>query len=205
MYTVTAQDFASETGVSVGDLQEKARRGETVLNVDLAEYGVFEHYGDTRVLTKVRMPNSLAANLGPGGVSETSAGDAYIAGRESMKPESSGEIPQTGERENATETGESEGGDDTSETELPALNRPVVIDADNLPQNVFEGDGSEEETGEETAVEETHTTTDTVERDNPEMEQMDQLVGSLFALFGGASGLDEDQRERVLRNPYGLS
>jgi len=194
MYTVTAQDFASETGVSVGDLQEKARRGETVLNVDLAEYGVFEHYGDTRVLTKVRMPNSLAANLGPGGVSETSAGDAYIAGRESMK---GGED----ERENALETGESEGGDDTSETELPALDRPVVIDADNLPQNVFEGDGSEEET----AVEETHTTTDTVERDNPEMEQMDQLVGSLFALFGGASGLDEDQREDVLRNPYGLS
>jgi hypothetical protein len=194
MYTVTAQDFASETGVSVGDLQEKARRGETVLNVDLAEYGVFEHYGDTRVLTKVRMPNSLAANLGPGGVSETSAGDAYIAGRESMK---GGED----ERENAPETGESEGGDDTSETELPALDRPVVIDADNLPQNVFEGDGSEEET----AVEETHTTTDTVERDNPEMEQMDQLVGSLFALFGGASGLDEDQREDVLRNPYGLS
>jgi hypothetical protein len=198
MYTVTAQDFASETGVSVGDLQEKARRGETVLNVDLAEYGVFEHYGDTRVLTKVRMPNSLAANLGPGGVSETSAGDAYIAGRESMKE---GED----ERENAPETSESEGEDDTSETELPALDRPVVIDADNLPQNVFEGDGSEEETGEETAVEETHTTTDTVERDNPEMEQMDQLVGSLFALFGGASGLDEDQREDVLRNPYGLS
>ncbi|MCS4198582.1 hypothetical protein [Salinibacter ruber] len=198
MYTVTAQDFASETGVSVGDLQEKARRGETVLNVDLAEYGVFEHYGDTRVLTKVRMPNSLAANLGPGGVSETSAGDAYIAGRESMK---GGED----ERENAPETSESEGGDDTSETELPALDRPVVIDADNLPQNVFEGDGSEEETDEETAVEETHTTTDTVERDNPEMEQMDQLVGSLFALFGGASGLDEDQREDVLRNPYGLS
>jgi hypothetical protein len=198
MYTVTAQDFASETGVSVGDLQEKARRGETVLNVDLAEYGVFEHYGDTRVLTKVRMPNSLAANLGPGGVSETSAGDAYIAGRESMK---GGED----ERENALETGESEGGDDTSETELPALDRPVVIDADNLPQNVFEGDGSEEETGEETAVEETHTTTDTVERGNPEMRQMDELVGSLFALFGGASGLDEDQREDVLRNPYGLS
>ncbi|MCS4198586.1 hypothetical protein [Salinibacter ruber] len=198
MYTVTAQDFASETGVSIGDLQEKARRGETVLNVDLAEYGVFEHYGDTRVLTKVRMPNSLAANLGPGGVSETSAGDAYIAGRESMKE---GE----GERENAPETSESEGEDDTSETELPALDRPVVIDADNLPQNVFEGDGSEEETDEETAVEETHTTTDTVERDNPEMGQMDQFVGSLFALFGGASGLDEDQREDVLRNPYGLS
>ncbi len=198
MYTVTAQDFASETGVSIGDLQEKARRGETVLNVDLAEYGVFEHYGDTRVLTKVRMPNSLAANLGPGGVSETSAGDAYIAGRESMKE---GED----ERENAPETSESEGGDDTSETELPALDRPVVIDADNLPQNVFEGDGSEEETDEETAVEETNTTTDTVERDNPEMEKMDQFVGSLFALFGGASGLDEDQREDVLRNPYGLS
>ncbi len=198
MYTVTAQDFASETGVSIGDLQEKARRGETVLNVDLAEYGVFEHYGDTRVLTKVRMPNSLAANLGPGGVSETSAGDAYIAGRESMKE---GE----GERENAPETSESEGEDDTSETELPALDRPVVIDADNRPQNVFEGDGSEEETDEETAVEETHTTTDTVERDNPEMGQMDQFVGSLFALFGGASGLDEDQREDVLRNPYGLS
>lgn len=198
MYTVTAQDFASETGVSIGDLQEKARRGETVLNVDLAEYGVFEHYGDTRVLTKVRMPNSLAANLGPGGVSETSAGDAYIAGRESMKE---GED----ERENAPETSESEGEDDTSETELPALDRPVVIDADNLPQNVFEGDGSEEETDEETAVEETHTTTDTVERDNPEMEKMDQFVGSLFALFGGASGLDEDQREDVLRNPYGLS
>ncbi len=198
MYTVTAQDFASETGVSIGDLQEKARRGETVLNVDLAEYGVFEHYGDTRVLTKVRMPNSLAANLGPGGVSETSAGDAYIAGRESMKE---GED----ERENAPETSESEGEDDTSETELPALDRPVVIDADNLPQNVFEGDGSEEETDEETAVEETNTTTDTVERDNPEMEKMDQFVGSLFALFGGASGLDEDQREDVLRNPYGLS
>lgn len=198
MYTVTAQDFASETGVSVGDLQEKARRGETVLNVDLAEYGVFEHYGDTRVLTKVRMPNSLAANLGPGGVSETSAGDAYIAGRESMKE---GED----ERENAPETSESEGEDDTSETELPALDRPVVIDADNLPQNVFEGGGSEEETDEETAVEETHTTTDTVERDNSEMEKMDQFVGSLFALFGGASGLDEDQREDVLRNPYGLS
>jgi hypothetical protein len=198
MYTVTAQDFASETGVSVGDLQEKARRGETVLNVDLAEYGVFEHYGDTRVLTKVRMPNSLAANLGPGGVSETSAGDAYIAGRESMKE---GED----ERENAPETSESEGEDDTSETELPALDRPVVIDADNLPQNVFEGGGSEEETDEETAVEETHTTTDTVERDNPEMEKMDQFVGSLFALFGGASGLDEDQRQDVLRNPYGLS
>jgi hypothetical protein len=198
MYTVTAQDFASETGVSVGDLQEKARRGETVLNVDLAEYGVFEHYGDTRVLTKVRMPNSLAANLGPGGVSETSAGDAYIAGRESMKE---GED----ERENAPETSESEGEDDTSETELPALDRPVVIDADNLPQNVFEGDGSEEETDEETAVEETHTTTDTVERDNPEMEKIDQFVGSLFALFGGASGLDEDQRQDVLRNPYGLS
>lgn len=198
MYTVTAQDFASETGVSIGDLQEKARRGETVLNVDLAEYGVFEHYGDTRVLTKVRMPNSLAANLGPGGVSETSAGDAYIAGRESMKE---GED----ERENAPETSESEGEDDTSETELPALDRPVVIDADNLPQNVFEGGGSEEETDEETAVEETNTTTDTVERDNPEMEKMDQFVGSLFALFGGASGLDEDQREDVLRNPYGLS
>lgn len=198
MYTVTAQDFASETGVSIGDLQEKARRGETVLNVDLAEYGVFEHYGDTRVLTKVRMPNSLAANLGPGGVSETSAGDAYIAGRESMKE---GED----ERENAPETSESEGEDDTSETELPALDRPVVIDADNLPQNVFEGGGSEEETDEETAVEETHTTTDTVERDNSEMEKMDQFVGSLFALFGGASGLDEDQREDVLRNPYGLS
>jgi len=180
----------------VGDLQEKARRGETVLNVDLAEYGVFEHYGDTRVLTKVRMPNSLAANLGPGGVSETSAGDAYIAGRESMKE---GED----ERENAPETSESEGEDDTSETELPALDRPVVIDADNLPQNVFEGDGSEEETDEETAVEETHTTTDTVERDNPEMEKIDQFVGSLFALFGGASGLDEDQRQDVLRNPYG--
>ena len=140
----------------------------------------------------------MAANLGPGGVSETSAGDADIAGRESMKE-------REDERENAPETSESEGGDDTSETELPALDRPVVIDADNLPQNVFEGDGSEEETGEETAVEETHTTTDTVERDNPEMEQMDQLVGSLFALFGGASGLDEDQREDVLRNPYGLS
>jgi len=198
MYTVTAQDFASETGVSVGDLQEKARRGETVLNVDLAEYGVFEHYGDTRVLTKVRMPNSLAANLGPGGVSETSAGDAYIAGRESMKG-------REDERENAPEMSESEGEDDTSETELPALDRPVVIDADNLPQNVFEGGGSEEETDEETAVEETNTTTDTVERDNPEMGQMDELVGSLFALFGGASGLDEDQREDVLRNPYGLS
>ena len=198
MYTVTAHDFASETGVPVGDLQEKARRGETVWNVDLGEYGVFAHYGDTRVLTKVRMPNSLAANLGPGGVSETSAGDAYIAGRESMKE---GED----ERENAPETSESEGEDDTSETELPALDRPVVIDADNLPQNVFEGDGSEEETDEETAVEETHTTTDTVERDNPEMEKMDQFVGSLFALFGGASGLDEDQRQDVLRNPYGLS
>jgi len=198
MYTVTAQDFASETGVSVGDLQEKARRGETVLNVDLAEYGVFEHYGDTRVLTKVRMPNSLAANLGPGGVSETSAGDAYMAGRESMKR---GED----ERENTPETDQSKGEDGTSETELPALDRPVVIDADNLPQNVFEGDGSEEETDEETAVEETHTTTDTVERDNPEMGQMDRLVGSLFSLLGGASTLDEDQREDVLRNPYGLS
>jgi hypothetical protein len=198
MYTVTAQDFASETGVSVGDLQEKARRGETVLNVDLAEYGVFEHYGDTRVLTKVRMPNSLAANLGPGGVSETSAGDAYIAGRESMKGEED-------ERENAPEMSESEGGDDTSETEFPALDRPVVVDADNFLQNVSDGDSPEEETDEETAVEETHATTDTVERDNPEMEQMDQLVGSLFALFGGASTLDEDQREDVLRNPYGLS
>ena len=198
MYTVTAQDFASETGVSVGDLQEKARRGETVLNVDLAEYGVFEHYGDTRVLTKVRMPNSLAANLGPGGVSETSAGDAYIAGRESMK---GGED----ERKNAPKTDQSEGGDDTSETELPALDRPVVIDADNLPQNVFEGGGSEGETDEETAVEETHTTTDTVERDNPEMEKMDQLAVSLLSLFGSAFTLDEDQREDVLRNPYGLS
>ena len=197
MYTVTAQDFASETGVSVGDLQEKARRGETVLNVDLAEYGVFEHYGDTRVLTKVRMPNSLAANLGPGGVSETSAGDAYIAGRESMKE---GED----ERENAPETSESEGEDDTSETELPALDRPVVIDADNLPQNVFEGDGSEEETDEETAVEETHTTAETVERENSEMEKMDQLAVSLLALFGGAFTLDEDQRERVLRDPWGI-
>ncbi|MCS3665784.1 hypothetical protein GGP65_003432, partial [Salinibacter ruber] len=176
MYTVTAQDFASETGVSVGDLQEKARRGETVLNVDLAEYGVFEHYGDTRVLTKVRMPNSLAANLGPGGVSETSTGDAYMAGRESMKPESSGEIPQTGERENATDSSESEGGDDTSETELPALDRPVVIDADNLLQNVSDGDSPEEETEEETTVEETQTTAETVERENSEMEQMDELV-----------------------------
>jgi hypothetical protein len=197
MYTVTAHDFASETGVPVGDLQEKARRGETVWNVDLGEYGVFAHYGDTRVLTKVRMPNSLAANLGPGGVSETSAGDAYIAGRESMKE---GED----ERENAPETDQSEGEDNTSGTELPALDRPVIIDADNLSQNVFEGDGSEEKTDEETAVEETHTTTDTVERDNPEMEKIDQLAVSLLALFGGAFTLDEDQRERVLRDPWGL-
>ena len=201
MYTVTARDFASETGVSVGDLQEKARRGETVFNVDLAEYGVFEHYGDTRVLTKVRMPNSLAANLGPGGVSETSAGDAYMAGRESMKR---GED----ERENTPETDQSKGEDDTSETELPALDRPVVIDADNLPQNVFEGDGSEEETDDDptnSVNQSDKTTAETVERENSEMEQMDELVGSLFALFGGASGLDEDQREDVFRNPYGLS
>jgi hypothetical protein len=201
MYTVTAQDFASETGVSVGNLQEKARRGETVLNVDLAEYGVFEHYGDTRVLTKVRMPNSLAANLGPGGVSETSAGDAYIAGRESMKGEED-------ERENAPEMSESEGGDDTSETEFPALDRPVFIDADNLPQNVFEGDGSEEETEDDptnSVNQSDKTTAETVERENSEMEKMDQLAVSLLALFGGAFTLDEDQRERVLRNPYGLS
>jgi hypothetical protein len=197
MYTVTAHDFASETGVPVGNLQEKARRGETVWNVDLGEYGVFEHYGDTRVLTKVRMPNSLAANLGPGGVSETSAGDAYMAGRESMKGEED-------ERENAPETSESEGGDDTSETELPDLDRPVFIDVDSLPQNVFEGGGSEEETDEETAVEETNTTTDTVERENSETEEMDQLAVSLLALFGSAFTLDEDQRERVLRDPWGL-
>ncbi|MCS3616945.1 hypothetical protein [Salinibacter ruber] len=198
MYTVTAHDFASETGVPVGNLQEKARRGETVWNVDLGEYGVFEHYGDTRVLTKVRMPNSLAANLGPGGVSETSAGDAYMAGRESMK---GGED----ERENAPETDQSEGGDDTSETELPALDRPVVIDADNLLQNVSDGDSPEEETEEETTVEETQTTAETVERENSEMEKMDELAVSLLALFGGASGLDENQREDVLRSPYGLS
>ncbi|MCS3665781.1 hypothetical protein GGP65_003429, partial [Salinibacter ruber] len=60
-------------------------------------------------------------------------------------------------------------------------------------------------TEEETTVEETQTTAETVERENSEMEQMDELVGSLFALFGGASGLDEDQREDVLRSPYGLS
>ncbi|MCS3639347.1 hypothetical protein GGQ09_003336, partial [Salinibacter ruber] len=56
----------------------------------------------------------------------------------------------------------------------------------------------------ETAVEETNTTTDTVERENSETEEMDQLAVSLLALFGGAFTLDEDQRERVLRDPWGL-
>jgi hypothetical protein len=134
MYTVTAQDFASETGVSVGDLQEKARRGETVFNVDLAEYGVFEHYGDTRVLTKVRMPNSLAVNLGPGGVSETSAGDAYMAGRESMRPESSGGISQADERENVPETGESEGEANTSGRDAPDETETVEPEVEVVEQ-----------------------------------------------------------------------
>jgi hypothetical protein len=84
------------------------------------------------------MPNSLAANLGPGGVSETSAGDAYIAGRESMKPDSAVEIPQSDERENAPETGESEGEANTSEQNTPdeaeALEPEVeVVEQDSQP------------------------------------------------------------------------
>jgi hypothetical protein len=111
------------------------------------------------------------------------------------------------ERENAPETDQSEGEDNTSGTELPALDRPVIIDADNLSQNVFEGDGSGEETEDDptnSANQSDKTTTDTVERDNPEMEKIDQLAVSLLALFGGAFTLDEDQRERVLRDPWGL-
>jgi hypothetical protein len=100
MHTLTALDFASEADVDLGELHQLAQEGKTVANIDLSEYGIFEHHGDKRVLTKVQVPSRLLSNLGPGGVSETTDADAFRAGKEAV-----GRVnPSGGEQDTADET-----------------------------------------------------------------------------------------------------
>lgn len=81
MHTLSAREFARQSGTDLMKLLDLAERGKTVRNIDLAEYGRFDQYGD---LKAVKVPDRLMPNLGAGAVSESSAADAFQAGRESV-------------------------------------------------------------------------------------------------------------------------
>jgi hypothetical protein len=122
MHTLTALDFASEVDVGLGELHQLAQEGKTVSNIDLSEYGIFEHHGDKRVLTKVQVPSRLLSNLGPGGVSETTDADAFRAGKEAV-----GRVnPSGGEQDTADEA-------ETVEPEVEVVEQPPAEKESEVP------------------------------------------------------------------------
>jgi len=81
MHTLSAREFARQSGTNLMRLLDLAERGKRVCNIDLAEYGRFDQRGE---LKAVKVPDRLMPNLGPGRVSESSAADAFEAGVESV-------------------------------------------------------------------------------------------------------------------------
>lgn len=81
MHTLSAREFARQSDTNLMRLLDLAERGKRVCNIDLAEYGRFDQRGE---LKAVKVPDRLMPNLGPGGVSESSAADAFEAGVESV-------------------------------------------------------------------------------------------------------------------------
>lgn len=204
MHTLSALDFANETGVSLSELHDKAAQGETVANVDLAEYGVFEHHGDKRILTKVKVPSRLLANLGPGGVSETSDIDAYRAGKEDTDQDERG---NPGGVSKPVIVRDSSGEPltldiDAGASDLPDKPAEATEEEDTSPDEEDISD-TQEDTSEDTSPAEVDTSETVQERQNgreaPPIEQ------SLLALAASAFTLNEDQREDFCRDPYGLS
>lgn len=79
------------TNIPLHRVLERGERGDRVCNVDLSEYGQRDRHGR---LECIHVPDRLMPNLQPGLVSESSAADAFDAGRAAeRKQEADSELP----------------------------------------------------------------------------------------------------------------
>lgn len=102
---VRALRFAKLVDPPLHEINRAAKRGGTIANIDLGEYGVLNDYG---TLDHVRVPEPMMKNLGVGGVADHSDADVIEAVQDSTHTATVVEEPREveAERENLEQEGD---------------------------------------------------------------------------------------------------